>query len=522
MGGFKIKVNRTYSCANVINIDGKDVVIPKGKINPPEGLPLVAPTEEDIMNRRKSLMHKLLISEQDDTHSNEGDIIFDDQRIKDSISELINSQRVEVFSGDEEPKFNIPEQGGQIVQPPHQTDDGAKQSAISLPEGKLAGESYTNSDVLSSDYQNNESKLGVRSTPTRTVEEIERLEELKQKCLRGLRMRGIIREDYNQDPVNHININLDAEHKTENEVIFSISTTEDETAFSYALICLRKGFNYDELDSVFSHISEFEKRFPYVANNFHRNMDDRSISMLRKGLIRAILQSGGKIKISKRPDEDKDTGIVTIPKAGLMSIGTEEDCKSNDSDNKSDCAYVVDEMGRVLFSDNRIRNTINDIINNPSQIQSNSSIIDEDNLKEKRERLKEKLLSGGKIKISKRSDEDKDVGTITIPKGGLMSIGLEEDCKSNDSDNKSDCAYVVDEMDSVLFSDNRIRNTINDIINNPSPIQSNSSIIDEDNLKEKRESLKKKLLCGEHINLKPKSDIIDSDSLLRLPGGVKL
>ena len=59
MGGFKIKVNRTYSCANVINIDGKDVVIPKGKINPPEGLPLVAPTEEDIMNRRKSLMHKL-------------------------------------------------------------------------------------------------------------------------------------------------------------------------------------------------------------------------------------------------------------------------------------------------------------------------------------------------------------------------------------------------------------------------------------------------------------------------------
>ena len=48
MGGFKIKVNRTYSCANVINIDGKDVVIPKGKINPPEGLPLVAPTEEDI------------------------------------------------------------------------------------------------------------------------------------------------------------------------------------------------------------------------------------------------------------------------------------------------------------------------------------------------------------------------------------------------------------------------------------------------------------------------------------------
>ena len=233
-------------------------------------------------------------------------------------------------------------------------------------------------------------------------------------------MRGIIREDYNQDPVNHININLDAEHKTEDEVIFSISTTEDETAFSYALICLRKGFNYDELDSVFSHISEFEKRFPYVANNFHRNMDDRSISMLRKGLIRAILQSGGKIKISKRPDEDKDTGIVTIPKAGLMSIGTEEDCKSNDSDNKSDCAYVVDEM------------------------------------------------------------------------------------------------------DSVLFSDNRIRNTINDIINNPSPIQSNSSIIDEDNLKEKRESLKKKLLCGEHINLKPKSDIIDSDSLLRLPGGVKL
>ena len=77
-------------------------------------------------------------------------------------------------------------------------------------------------------------------------------------------------------------------------------------------------------------------------------------------------------------------------------------------------------------------------------------------------------------------------------------------------------------MDSVLFSDNRIRNTINDIINNPSPFQSNSSIIDEDILKEKRESLKKKLLCGEHINLKPKSDIIDSDSLLRLPGGVKL
>lgn len=78
----------------MINIDGKDVVIPKGKINPPEGLPLVAPTEEDIMNRRKSLMHKLLISEQDDTHSNEGDIIFDNRRIKASISELTNSQNV--------------------------------------------------------------------------------------------------------------------------------------------------------------------------------------------------------------------------------------------------------------------------------------------------------------------------------------------------------------------------------------------------------------------------------------------
>lgn len=73
-----------------------------------------------------------------------------------------------------------------------------------------------------------------------------------------------------------------------------------------------------------------------------------------------------------------------------------------------------------------------------------------------------------------------------------------------------------------FFSDNRIRNTINDIINNPSPIQSNSSIIDEDILKEKRERLRGKLLPGEYINLKPKSDITDSDSLLRIPGGVKL
>lgn len=264
-----------------------------------------------------------LIGEQDGTHPNEGEIIFDDQRIKDSISELINSQRVEVFSGDGEPKFNIPEQGGQIVQPPHQTDDGAKQSAISLPEGRLAGKRYPKSDTLSFEPQNDEFQVVAPSTRTRTVEENERLEkrreELKQILMQGGLMKGIIREDcfrQSDDSVIKIDVNDSAANKTENETAFS--TREDEIIFSYALICLRKGFNYDELEAVFSHISEFEKRFPYVADKFHRSMDNRSILMLTKGLFRAMLLSGGKVKLSKRPDDNKDSGTFIIPKGGLM------------------------------------------------------------------------------------------------------------------------------------------------------------------------------------------------------------
>lgn len=239
-----------------------------------------------------------LIGKQDDTHPNEGETIFDDQRIKDSISELINSQRVEAFSGDGEPKFNIPEHGGQIVQPLHQTDDGTKQSAIIFPEGRIAGKRYPKSDTLFFDSQNNESQVAAPSTRTQTVEEIERLEkrreELKQKLIEGERMRGIIGKDYAQqsdDSVIKIDVNASDANKIEDET--TCYTTEDETIFSYALICLRKEFNYDELEAVFSHISEFEKRFPYVADKFHKNMDDWSISILRLRLIKAKLLSGG-------------------------------------------------------------------------------------------------------------------------------------------------------------------------------------------------------------------------------------
>lgn len=254
-----------------------------------------------------------LIGEQDGTHPNEGEIIFDDQRIKDSISELINSQNVETFSEKGEPKFYIPEQGGQIVQPLRQIDGGTKQSVIISSKGKLAGESHIKSDTLSFDSQNDESIVGTPGNRMQTIEEIdkqERREKLKQELLRGVPMRGLVGSEHNQESNDSIiKINVNAE---------DIKREEDKTIFSYALICLRKGFNYDELYSVFSHISEFEKRFPYVADTFHRNMDDRSILRLRQGLLKAILLSGGKIKISRRADEDKDAGTITFPKGGLM------------------------------------------------------------------------------------------------------------------------------------------------------------------------------------------------------------
>lgn len=272
-------------------------------------------------------------------------------------------------------------------------------------EYKLAGENYTKEDALSSDYQDNEFQAGTTGNRMQTIEEIfeqQRREKLKQKLNRAL-LRHL---EYDQETDNSlIKINVD------------LKKEEDKTIFSYALICLGKGFNYDELKSVFSHISEFEKRFPYVADKFHKNVDDNAILKLRAGLLKAVLLLDGKIKKSKRFDEDKDVGTITIPKGGLISIESYEDCKSNDSDNKSDCAYVVDEMGRVHFSDNRIRNTISDIISKPSPIQSNSSIIDEDNLKEKRERLKEKLLSGEYINLKPKSDITDSDSLLRIPGG---------------------------------------------------------------------------------------------------------
>lgn len=391
--GFKVKANRSNSCSNEINIDGKDVVIPKGKINPPEGLPFVAPTEEEIMNRRNSLMHKLLAKDK---------TLFDDDKIKSTIVDLVKSNAKETKEKEPHSKIIINEPNGQIeVSQPRSNDDIEVSNCF--PKGKLAGENYTKADALSSDYQDNEFKAGTTGNRMQTIEEIfkqQRREKLKQE-------RGLLRHlKYDQKSDNSlIKINVD------------VKKEEDKTIFKYALICLRKGFNYDELKSVFSHISEFEKRFPYVADKFHKNVDDNAILKLRAELLKAVLLLGGKIQKSKRPDEDKDVGTITIPKGGLMSIGSEEDCKSNDSDNKSDCAYVVDEMDSVLFSDNRIRNTINAIINNPSPIQSNSSIIDEDNLKEKRERLKEKLLSGEYINLKPKSDITDSDSLLRIPGG---------------------------------------------------------------------------------------------------------
>ena len=391
--GFKVKANRSNSCSNEINIDGKDVVIPKGKINPPAGLPFVAPTEEEIMNRRNSLMHKLLAKDK---------TLFDDDKIKSTIVDLVKSNAKETKEKEPHSKIIINEPNGQIeVSQPRSNDDIEVSNCF--PKGKLAGENYTKADALSSDYQDNEFKAGTTGNRMQTIEEIfkqQRREKLKQE-------RGLLRHlKYDQESDNSlIKINVD------------VKKEEDKTIFKYALICLRKGFNYDELKSVFSHISEFEKRFPYVADKFHKNVDDNAILKLRAELLKAVLLLGGKIQKSKRPDEDKDVGTITIPKGGLMSIGSEEDCKSNDSDNKSDCAYVVDEMDSVLFSDNRIRNTINAIINNPSPIQSNSSIIDEDNLKEKRERLKEKLLSGEYINLKPKSDITDSDSLLRIPGG---------------------------------------------------------------------------------------------------------
>ena len=160
-------------------------------------------------------------------------------------------------------------------------------------------------------------------------------------------------------------------------------TEEEKVIFSYARICLTSRFNYTELKCIFEHVSDFENRFPDIANSLSENVDNNQLLQLKRQILKVLVSEPVPIKIGKNPEFEtlaRDESIRLPSPKGFFPISQDDS----------------------LGAENNIAND------------------KEEKLSKKRELLKKKLLGGGNIEIMPKSDITDSDQTIIIPKGGLI------------------------------------------------------------------------------------------------------
>lgn len=165
--------------------------------------------------------------------------------------------------------------------------------------------------------------------------------------------------------------------------VITQNLSDEEVIFSYALICLKSRFNYTELKSIFEHISDFENRFPDIANSLFENIDSNQLLQLKRKILKAKLVG----PVSKK----------SIVNPGFETIAQDE------------TVWLPSPKGIFPISQDDSLDADNNLANDK-----------EESLRKKRELLKQKLLGGGHIEIKPNSDISDSGQTIIIPRGGLI------------------------------------------------------------------------------------------------------
>lgn len=170
---------------------------------------------------------------------------------------------------------------------------------------------------------------------------------------------------------------------SDSSVITQNLSDEEEVIFLYALICLKSRFNYTELKSIFEHVSDFENRFPDIANSLFENIDSNQLLQLKRKILKTKLVG----PMSKK----------SIVNPGFETIVQDE------------TVWLPSPKGIFPISQDDSLDAENNLANDK-----------EESLRKKRELLKQKLLGGGHIEIKPNSDISDSDQTIIIPRGGLI------------------------------------------------------------------------------------------------------
>lgn len=226
-------------------------------------------------------------------------------------------------------------------------------------------------------------------------------------------------------------------------------------------------------------------------------------------------------------------------------IGSENDNKFDRFNYKHE-VYRIDEMGCVIFNDVRIRNTINEIINESTSNQTyvsasqgaDNRILSDDEMvvlsyaficlksgvnyvELKRvldhiDDFEQRFPSIANSLCKQMDNENLMLLRRQILKAKMIGAFSEKANKISKTDRNLGPTIITD---SETIQIPRSRGIIT-----PSQVQpandDNAPIVDrEKDLKEKRELLKKKLLAGEHIDFKSTSRPSESDQSINIPRG---
>lgn len=220
---------------------------------------------------------------------------------------------------------------------------------------------------------------------------------------------------------------------------------------------------------------------------------------------------------------------IIIPKGKLSLVGPKEFCKSNEDDAKPDSNYAINDMGHVLFSDDRIRNTINEVTGETAQKPKSSDATETSQSTLSHE--EDVILSYALICLRSRFNytelkcvfdhicnfenrfpnianslfENMDRVQLLQLKRQILRTRIQGGCSI-------DPRFIVTAPSDSITIPGGIR-----MPQHPTSIENISTIHDEDSLKKKKELLKLKLLAGEHIKLE--GDISDSNQEIKIPRG---
>lgn len=230
---------------------------------------------------------------------------------------------------------------------------------------------------------------------------------------------------------------------------------------------------------------------------------------------------------------------IFIPPGKLSLIGSEENNKFDRFNDKHE-VYSIDEVECIIFNDERIRNTINEIINESTSSQTNVSdapqvdkqvLSDDDKV----------ILSYSLIclrhafnynelkRVFEHIDdfehrfpcianclfEHMDHDKLLLLKRQILKVKLIGSC------NEKKDLYLSPSLSSHTESI-QIPGSKGFIPNADESFSYTENLSEEDRekiLKEKRELLKKKLLAGENIDLKSTSRPSESDQSIKIPRG---